>query len=1369
MTTRYFAAAAGRHRARLGWVVALALAPWQVAGQSTLVDIVPVALASQPLVGAASGDKPTLTLVLSLGPQAVSAQYHNAATPDAAQDSSYTNSTEYLGYWDANSCYRYHAPGGTDTVQNPHRFVRSGAAHMQAPAQRTCADAFSGNFLNWAASASLDLVRMALTGGDRLVDSTDTTVLQRAVLPPDGSPVGAGELPYRFPLKLLLPGGGASGQPYFGAVPREWVARGGGVQALALRNGGNQWELGHASPSGPVGAAITLANAQRFYARVEVCAQDARGQLLESRTWPRCQRQPSGRYKPTGVLQVYAERLRVALFTALPDPAPAPQAARYGVALRAPMQYIGARSFDAQGRDNTPQGGNPTAEWDATTGVLHSNPLGVPHFGISGLINTINRMGRDGRYPSRNALGEMHLEALRYLQGQQPSAAAVAGLDGRADNPLHGGLPAYTRWADPYAGRNADADHACHRAHLLVLGAQSTTDYAQRPAPNPALDLPDIGLWSATVQRFESQAAASYTDAFGNLRRTTGRMPGPNAVFPGPDGAYRLQLYGSAYWARSHDIRDLGWRPGSARSKAWRGLRVRTMVVDTTPVTSHRPDHDSNALFMAAKYGGYAADAFDCAAGVYNAWGNPFLQSGDGSALDGGAVTPAMGPRGDYIWASAQPGREGVAHTYYRAAAQPDDTLQAFEALFAQAVSSPRSSAAGAVASTTLTTQGSTVYRSLYDSSDWRGDVLAYPLAWDAQRGATIGSTPLWSAAAQLRALPDADRDRNIAVGVPGSGGLAAAVDFRWPLLPPALQRALGRAHPEAVPDALGPERLARLRRQGLGDVIRSEVVYSGAPAPWQFSAAAYGAFAVAHAQRRPVVLVGANDGMLHAFDAALGTEVFAYIPSWLVAQLPALLDPHYAENHRSFVDATPTVAQAELRTGWATVLVSGTGGGGKGVFALDITQPSAFSANKVLWEFTNADDPDFDLGYVLGRPQVLKLRTSGAGATRPTYRWFAVVGNGVNSYVRDAGGRASNTGMAALYLLDLSKPAGQPWTLGQNYFKVSFPTQPALHATLATGLLDFTAVLDAQQVVTVLYAGDLHGQLWKLDFSRAASTDWNLMKLSAFHTGEGVARRPVPWFTALDAQGRSQPIALAPSVLPARPGVPPLVVFGTGKLLEPADAVSTAVQTLYLLQDSGSVQPESVGAAGAFSGRARLQAVTVRPSDAALLLPELYAAAPLGWYMDFSAAGERLAAPVRVLQSQLLLTSVVPRPSTSLGSVCRPVQGAAFHYLLDLAKGVGMARPARDGAPSGLWVLDVPQAARSTASDSAGRRTKTVVRAIVQQGPQGVTDGADLDFSALQRCPAGLPAGLLCTQVAAGVLSWRQISNYTLQRAAPW
>ena len=53
--------------------------------------------------------------------------------------------------------------------------------------------------------------------------------------------------------------------------------------------------------------------------------------------------------------------------------------------------------------------------------------------------------------------------------------------------------------------------------------------------------------------------------------------------------------------------------------------------------------------------------------------------------------------------------------------------------------------------------------------------------------------------------------------------------------------------------------------------------------------------------------------------DADTGDELFAYIPSWVVPRLTALTSPNYT--HQSYVDATPTVAEAN--TGTRTPLMS--------------------------------------------------------------------------------------------------------------------------------------------------------------------------------------------------------------------------------------------------------------------------------------------------------------------------------------------------------------------------------------------------------------------------------------------------------------
>jgi type IV pilus assembly protein PilY1 len=134
---------------------------------------------------------------------------------------------------------------------------------------------------------------------------------------------------------------------------------------------------------------------------------------------------------------------------------------------------------------------------------------------------------------------------------------------------------------------------------------------------------------------------------------------------------------------------------------------------------------------------------------------------------------------------------------------------------------------------------------------------------------------------------------------------------------------------------------------------------------------------------------VGANDGMLHAFDAKTGEEQFAYIPSSVLPRLKALASPGFDTSHQYFVDGDVSVT-SQSQTPGKNVLVAALGRGGKGLFALDVTSPGSFKGQDVLWE--QLSDADADLGYMLGRPMVAKMQNGG---------WAVIVGNGYNSAAR--------------------------------------------------------------------------------------------------------------------------------------------------------------------------------------------------------------------------------------------------------------------------------------------------------------------------------------------------------------------------------
>ena len=156
-------------------------------GQSTAPAFKAVALASDPLYATTTGDKPAMALSLSVEYPTVGAQY----TPGGDTDNTYSNTTEYLGYYDANTCYTYNqnpteTPATGLTVSDYRRFDPVGAT--TSATVRSCSNAFSGNFLNWASSSAIDMLRLALSGGDRYIDSTSLTILQRAIIP-NGNPI----------------------------------------------------------------------------------------------------------------------------------------------------------------------------------------------------------------------------------------------------------------------------------------------------------------------------------------------------------------------------------------------------------------------------------------------------------------------------------------------------------------------------------------------------------------------------------------------------------------------------------------------------------------------------------------------------------------------------------------------------------------------------------------------------------------------------------------------------------------------------------------------------------------------------------------------------------------------------------------------------------------------------------------------------------------------------------------------------------------------------------------------------------------------------------------------------------------------------
>lgn len=456
-----------------------------------------------------------------------------------------------------------------------------------------------------------------------------------------------------------------------------------------------------------------------------------------------------------------------------------------------------------------------------------------------------------------------------------------------------------------------------------------------------------------------------------------------------------------------------------------------------------------------------------------------------------------------------------------------------------------RSSFSAVAVNTGSITASSKLYQAVFDSTDWSGDIEAYTVNSDG----SIATTPSWIASEQL---PTA----RLIITHDGTTGQP----FQWANISATQKTSLGDN--EDVLDYLRGDTSKeeaqggtfRDRDQLLGDFINSAPVWVGKPAmhypdSWGVGATetAYSAFINSKSNRTPMVCVGSNDGMLHAFDAATGEEAFAYVPASIYPNLASLADPDYA--HKYFTDGSASVLDAYFSAAWHTVLVAGLNAGGQGIYALDVTDPAsitteAIGAGKVLWEFDDSDDAD--LGYTFSQPNIVRLQN---GA------WGAVFGNGYNNTVSDD--HTSETGNAVLYIVNVSN--------GTLIKKIDTGEGTADDPTgngRPNGLASVAPVdVNGDSIIDYVYAGDLFGNLWKFKLNSSDTDQW------------GVAYSN-PIFTACQGStcttANSQPITTRPQVGLHPKGSGYMVYFGTGKYFESIDDTndSQTTQSFYGIWD---------------------------------------------------------------------------------------------------------------------------------------------------------------------------------------------------------
>jgi type IV pilus assembly protein PilY1 len=503
----------------------------------------------------------------------------------------------------------------------------------------------------------------------------------------------------------------------------------------------------------------------------------------------------------------------------------------------------------------------------------------------------------------------------------------------------------------------------------------------------------------------------------------------------------------------------------------------------------------------------------------------------------------------DDLWHAAYNSRG----KYYKAD-NPEELILQLKAAILTALAAAGSASALTANSTVLT--GTTrVYQTLFTSDEWSGEIKSYGLT----ASGLILPAPIWTAQSQLDALTPSGR-KIFTLDASGAG-----VAFSWASLSPSQQIMLRtRWSPNMLENiAFGQAQLDyirgkadaqfRSRAHKLGDIVHSEPLYVGAPSqlyPDSWHVADYSAFRGANSGRDPMLYVGANDGMMHAFDAVTGVEKYAYIPRVLLPELNALSHkptPGQDFNHHYYVDDTPVSGDVFFAGAWHTVLVGGLGGGGKGIYALDITDgPSGaaeatIATNRALWEFTTAND--VDMGYSFSRPSIVKLKN---GA------WGAVFGNGYNSANHKA----------VLYIVDVED--------GSIIKKFEMGVGDASNSNgLSTPTVADT---DGDMIADRIYAGDLLGNVWSVDISDVSVAGWKFSYDTLAVSNTAVAKTPL--FTASDGAGGRQPIT-APITLSQHPYGPLagyILNFGTGKYLGSTDNTSTGqvTQSMYGIWDYG-------------------------------------------------------------------------------------------------------------------------------------------------------------------------------------------------------